>query len=195
MNKNELRKAALAQRQTYSEEECVEKSNRIASFFFSEPKLKLSSVTHLHLYLPIRKKKEIDTFIIFHKLTEDYPHIRLVLSKSDFENNEMKHFLFTKEMQLQENSYGIPEPVSGEEIRATQLDMVLVPLLAFDEQGNRIGYGGGFYDRFLATCRPNCIKVGLSFEPAIARLSPESFDIPLDLCVTPERIYDFREVV
>jgi 5-formyltetrahydrofolate cyclo-ligase len=70
--------------------------------------------------------------------------------------------------------------------------VVFVPLLAFDKQGNRVGYGKGFYDRFLANCKPETIKIGLSFfevENEIADVFNN--DIELDYCVTPNKIYTF----
>ncbi|MNY64409.1 5-formyltetrahydrofolate cyclo-ligase family protein [compost metagenome] len=70
--------------------------------------------------------------------------------------------------------------------------MVFVPLLAFDIHGNRIGYGKGFYDKFLAECKPETIKIGLSFFEAVNQIDDvfES-DIKLDYCVAPEKIYQF----
>ena len=94
---------------------------------------------------------------------------------------------------LKLNKWGIPEPVNGIEIPATQLDVVFIPLLAFDEKGNRIGYGKGFYDRFLNECKEDVIKVGLSFFEATTTIEDTNAnDIPLDFCVTPEKIYRFN---
>ena len=70
--------------------------------------------------------------------------------------------------------------------------MVLVPLLGFDERGHRVGYGKGFYDRFLAECNPKIQKIGLSlFEPVAQIDDTSDFDIPLDACITPNRIWYF----
>ena len=70
--------------------------------------------------------------------------------------------------------------------------MILVPLLAYDLQGNRVGYGKGFYDRFLAKCNANVQKVGLSyFEPLDSIGDAESFDIKLNSCISPEKIWIF----
>ena len=106
----------------------------------------------------------------------------------------MQHFLLTDQTRFQKNALGIPEPVSGIEIEALKIDVVFVPLLAFDNKGNRVGYGKGYYDRFLARCKPDCIKIGLSFfEEEQDSFIIEPTDIPLDYCVTPEQLYDFSK--
>ena len=70
--------------------------------------------------------------------------------------------------------------------------MVFVPLLAFDEKGNRVGYGKGFYDKFLAECKPEILKIGVSFfEPENIIPDVLNTDIQLDLCITPTKVYNF----
>jgi 5-formyltetrahydrofolate cyclo-ligase len=72
------------------------------------------------------------------------------------------------------------------------IDMILVPLLAFDKKGYRVGYGKGFYDKYLADCRKNCIKAGFSyFDPVDEIADKGDFDVPLDLCITPQSVYVF----
>ena len=85
-----------------------------------------------------------------------------------------------------------PEPVDGVEIPSTKIDVVFVPLLAFDEKGNRAGYGKGFYDAFLSECKPDAIKIGLSFFES-EELITDVFegDVKLDYCVTPNSIHSF----
>lgn len=192
MNKKELRTSVLLKRQHYTEEECDLWSRRIAEQFFTNPIFDLSKVRYLHLFLPIRHKNEVDTFPILHKLLEEYPSIHVVLSVSDFEACTMSHFIYTKNTALKKNNYGIPEPATGEPVDSSLLDIVLVPLVVADKQGNRIGYGKGFYDRFLISCRPDCKKTGLSFEAPVEQILPEEFDIPLDFCITPNQVYTFK---
>ena len=87
---------------------------------------------------------------------------------------------------------GIPEPVDGLEVPASKLDVVFVPLLAFDKKGHRVGYGGGFYDRFLKSCKKDVLKIGLSFFlPELEIEDIHSDDIPLDFCVTPGEVFRF----
>ena len=66
-----------------------------------------------------------------------------------------------------------------------------MPLLTYDLQGNRIGYGKGYYDRFLAQCDSECCFIGLSFFPPEERIPTEKTDIKLQYCITPEKIYSF----
>ncbi len=147
----------------------------------------------VHLFLPIAGNREPDTYAVATWLRQTYPHIQLVLSKTDLSNHGMRHVVWDENTVLKENHWGIPEPEAGASISSQAIDAVFVPLLAFDRHGNRVGYGKGFYDRFLAECRPAAVKVGLSLfeaESAISDIDPH--DIPLDRCVTPHRIWFFN---
>jgi len=145
---------------------------------------------YFHVFLPIESQREVNTEFLLHLLSGKDKEI--VLSKSDFTTREMTHYLLTDSTRLALNEYGIPEPQNGIEVAVDQIDVVFVPLLAFDLAGNRVGYGKGFYDRFLSKCRPETIKIGLSFYAAEPFCSDvfES-DVKLDYCVTPERTYTF----
>ncbi len=91
------------------------------------------------------------------------------------------------------NSYGIPEPSQGNEISPELIDLVIVPLLCFDKSGNRVGYGKGYYDRFLKKCRKNCIKIGFShFSPSEPIEDINEFDVPLDYGISPDAIHEFH---
>src|SRR5690606_3671762 len=95
------------------------------------------------------------------------------VSQSDFSTHTMKRFLLTDHTVIKQNKWGIPEPVDSFgsiEIPSEKLDVVFVPLLVFDEMGHRTGYGKGFYDRFLARCRAETLKIGLSFFEAEEKL-------------------------
>lgn len=144
-----------------------------------------------HVFLPIRKMNEIDTEFILHLLAGKDKDV--AISKSDFETRQMTHFLLTDNTKIKVNDYGIPEPEDGFEIPVSKIDVVFVPLLAFDESGNRVGYGKGFYDTFLAKCNPGTIKIGLSLFEAVEPWEDvfES-DVKLDWCVTPEKVYNFN---
>jgi 5-formyltetrahydrofolate cyclo-ligase len=118
----------------------------------------------------------------------------VVISKSDFQTREMTNFLLTDTTIIKKNKWNIPEPAEGIEVPAHKIDVVFVPLLAFDLEGHRVGYGKGFYDIFLAGCRKDVMKIGLSLFEAEERISGVlSSDVPLDYCVTPHKIYDFKK--
>lgn len=188
MNKASLRIKYKALRQELPESELEEKSLAIANSLL---KLPIWEKDYFHLFLPIVAQKEVDTEFILHLLSGKDKHI--LISKSDFETREMTHFLLTDNTRIRKNGYGIPEPVDGIEIPAAKIEVVFVPLLAFDEKGNRVGYGKGFYDKFLAECQPETIKIGLSlFEAVEAWEDVFESDVRLDYCVTPDNIYTFR---
>ena len=187
MLKNEARNKYKTLRQRLSQEEIEEKSLAIANNLLSLP---VWEQTYFHVFLPIEAQKEINTEFILHLLSGKDKEI--VVSKSDFETRKMTHYLLTDNTKFKTNDYGIPEPVTGLEVPSKTLDVVFVPLLAFDVVGNRVGYGKGFYDKFLAACRPETVKIGLSFfGPVDAVHDVFESDIKLDYCVTPNEIFTF----
>ncbi|HYK76488.1 MAG TPA: 5-formyltetrahydrofolate cyclo-ligase [Daejeonella sp.] len=147
----------------------------------------------VHVFLPISKHYEIDTFSILEYFKEHQPNLEIVIPRTDFKNLSMENVLFDPiHTVLGRNKYDIPEPIHGKIIPPQQIDVILVPLLAFDENGNRVGYGKGFYDRFFSACRPDVQKIGLSFfEPVNQIVGLNEWDIPLDACVTPDKIWKF----
>ncbi len=154
--------------------------------------LDFKEVKNVHLFLPISAKKEIDTYLITDWLRANHPKIKLVLSRSDFKTHQLNHIVWGKNTHLAKNTWGITEPQHGEIIQAAQLDLILIPLLAFDETGHRVGYGKGFYDRFLAECGTDTQKIGLShFEPIPEIEDTDDLDIRLNACISPQKIWRF----
>ncbi len=147
-------------------------------------------IRYLHTFLPIAKQNEPDMWSFITDIRVHYPDIHLVVSRSEPKDHSMKHFLLEENIVLAENVWGIVEPIAGEVVAETALDVVLVPLLIADKAGNRVGYGKGFYDRFLAKCRPDCRKIGISlFEPVEKIDDVDPLDVPLDTLITPNLIY------
>ena len=104
----------------------------------------------------------------------------------------MTHFLLTDSTRIKKNFYNIPEPVDGIEVPVAKIDVVFVPLLAYDTLGNRVGYGKGFYDIFLSGCKTTTLKIGLSFFPPEEKITDVSEnDIRLDYVVTPKEVFAF----
>lgn len=185
-SKSFFRKKYHEKRLELSTESIAEKSMDIANNSLSLP---IWEKEYFHLFLSIEHKKEIQTEYLLHILHGKDKSI--VISKSDFKTNEMRHFLLQENTTLKLSSFGIPEPESGIEINPKLLDVVFVPLLAFDIFGHRVGYGKGFYDRFLSKCKKDALFIGLSlFEPEEKIIVNEN-DIPLDYCITPKKIYSF----
>lgn len=142
-----------------------------------------------HIFLPISKKKEVNTSFILSILQGKDKNI--ILPKVSSESS-LKHYLLTDNTKLQESTWGIPEPVNGIEISPNKIDVVFVPLLVFDKEGNRVGYGKGFYDDFLSKCKSATLKIGLSLFEAENKITDvDERDVPLNYCVTPNTIYSF----
>ncbi|MEY2629384.1 MAG: hypothetical protein RLZZ469_279 [Bacteroidota bacterium] len=187
MYKKDLRKKYKALRQTLSEAQIEDQSLAIANRLLQ---LDIWDNTYFHLFLTIEEQKEVDTEFVLQILAGKDKEI--VVAKSDFDTLAMTHFLLTDNTKFKKNDYNIYEPIDGIEVPPTKLDVVFVPLLAYDVNGNRVGYGKGFYDKFLSQCKEEVIKVGFSFfepEESITDVSPN--DIRLDYCVTPETIHKF----
>ena len=103
----------------------------------------------------------------------------------------MSYYLLKDNTTIKPNIWNIPEPPDGLQIKASKLEVIFVPLLAFDKVGHRVGYGKGFYDGFLKNC-PNAVKIGLSFFEADKKIKDiQPNDIALDYCLTPNQIYQF----
>lgn len=146
---------------------------------------------YFHVFLPIENHQEVDTELILHLLSGKDKNI--LISKSNFESREMTHYLLNDNTKIKKNKYNIPEPVDGIEVPSKKIEVVFVPLLAFDKKGHRVGYGKGFYDKFLNECQANVIKIGLSFFEAEEFINDvHEGDMQLDYCVTPNKIYSFH---
>lgn len=184
--KNLLRKKYLSLREKMTEETIDRLSLEIANRALELP---VWNKDYFHIFLSIASKKEVNTHYLLHILQGKDKNT--VISKTDFRKGTMNHFLLQDNTVLKNSSYGIPEPVSGIAIQPEVLDVVFVPLLAYDRQGNRVGYGKGFYDRFLKNCKPEAVFVGLSFFDPEPEIGVQSTDIPLHYCITPEKIYSF----
>lgn len=155
---------------------------------------RLSIPSAIHRYMPARDKREPDPTPMVAWLRSLNPGLREMVPRIIPGTDRLESLYVGRDTPWRIDAWGIPEPVTGVTANPAEADMVFVPLLAFDGSGHRVGYGKGFYDRFLTQCRTDCIRIGLSwFGPvdAIDDLRPE--DIPLHLCITPERIYAFPQ--
>ncbi len=189
MNKEEIRKKYKSLRKELTEKQIENYSIQIANRLLQ---LDVWGYSYYHIFLPIDAQKEVNTEFILHTLQGRDKYI--VVSKSNFEDYSLTHFLLTDQTKLKLNKWGIPEPVDGIEISPEKIEVVFVPLLAYDSRGYRVGYGKGFYDRFLETSRPD-LKIGLSFFDVLDSEIEDvnEFDITLDYCVSPNKLRDFKK--
>ena len=155
-------------------------------------KLSIGDIHVVMSFWPMEERAEMDTHLFIRYLSHLIPALQLCYPVTDPASNSMKAIIVDEETTLEENNYGITEPVDGEEINSMDIDLILLPLFAFDNKGYRVGYGKGYYDRFLKKCNSNVVAVGLSYFPPVERISDTNqFDVPLSYCITPEKIYEF----
>ena len=189
MLKKEARKIFREKRKTISSNEKMKFDDLLLIEF---QKVSLPFLSNVLSFYPAEENNEPDTFTITRYLRFKYPGLQIAYPKADLSNHSMKAIVCEQEEVFLKNSFFISEPLSCESLHPSEIDMVLVPLLAFDKKGIRVGYGKGFYDRFLLQCKKDCIKIGLSyFEPIDAVEDADEFDVPLDFCITPQKVYVF----
>ena len=182
MDKATLRKTYLEKRLTLSIKEYDKRNKKLIENLFQL--VDFTKIEYLHVFLPIEKFKEVNTWPIIARVKKNYPHIKIVVPK--VVGDKLVHYLFETKDQLKISKWGIEEPSYGTIISPQQIDMVHVPLVVADKKGNRIGYGKGFYDRFLSECKPTAQKIGLSLLPLLDKIDcVESTDVKLDTCITP----------
>ena len=187
MLKRDLRLSHLHLREQLSDSEVLRKSEDVYRQSLYSPVWEYQTY---HIFLSIPGKKEVNTAALISHLQQLGK--RVVVPKV-ISGGVLENYVLKSDTVLRKSSWGIPEPVAGEIIAPEKIDVVFVPLLAYDRKGNRVGYGGGFYDRFLARCPPESLVVGLSlFPPAGDITDIESTDLPLDYCINPSGVIKFR---
>ncbi len=189
MLKKDLRKKYRSERLALSAAQRMKLDDLLLIQF---QKLPLPPLQTLLSFYPLEEKGEINTFILTEFLAFRNPELLVCYPKTNVFKSTMQAIVTDEKTDFDANEYGIPEPVAGTTIEAADLDAVFVPMLAFDKQGNRVGYGKGFYDRFLQSCSPDCLKIGLSYFDAVDLIEDAGeFDVPLNYCITPQTIYVF----
>lgn len=193
MNKSALRKEYLNKRKLLTREEEENFNTLIAShvekFLINKP------FRIVHIFLPQLNSRETDTWKIISVIRKSFPSIQIVVPYVIPGTRQMAHYVLKAQTKLITNAWNIPEPdpVTSRKIEPEHIDAVFVPLLAFDESGFRAGYGGGYYDRFFSTCRPDVVRIGLSFFDPVKEIEDKNeFDIAMNFCITPFQLYRFR---
>ena len=190
MKKAELRKIYLEKQKSLSPDERRDKSEQVVRLLFDN--FDFSDVKFLNCFITLEKNNELDTFEIFQKIWREFPAIITTAPRINREMDVLETLVAAPTTKYVQNNWGILEPAGDDLIEPEKLDVVLMPLIAFDTLGFRCGYGKGFYDKFLRKCRADCRKIGLSLFPPVEKIeNVEDFDVPLDCCITPEKIWKF----
>jgi 5-formyltetrahydrofolate cyclo-ligase len=187
MTKKELREQYLSKRKGLTSQFVKLESLKITDIFSQNFEVENKTI---HCFIPIEKNNEIDTWLLIDRIMEKG---RVVVPKANFADNSMSHYYFEKDTELVKNNYGILEPVSAEPCQIENIEVVLLPLLAFDKKGFRVGYGGGFYDRFIAQLPDTTQLIGLSLFDSVDEIKDlDTFDKKMGACITPTELYYFE---
>jgi 5-formyltetrahydrofolate cyclo-ligase len=145
----------------------------------------------LHVYLPILSKKEINTLPFIYWIWQNYPNIKLCVPIVS-QYNRIQNVELRPDTTLKKGSFGVSEPQNTAIIPQKEIQIILMPLVVADHNGNRIGYGKGHYDAFLENCLPSALRVGLSvFTPISPVIEAEPHDKPLDFLISYTQIHSF----
>lgn len=189
MLKKAIRELYLKKRLNLRDTDWIDQSLRIVSNFKT---VRLEPVMYLLSYSTLRDRKEFDIDSCVSIVKNVCPHVKIGWPRIEPDMLSMEAYQVTEDGLFAKNKFNILEPVTGEMISPESIDAAFVPLVAFDRRGYRVGYGKGYYDRYLKRCRADLIKIGFSFFDPIDQIKDiNDFDVPLDLCITPSRIYEF----
>ena len=189
MNKKQLREAYKAKRRELSEAQRMRMDDLMLIQFQT---VSLPFLEYLFTYWPIEENHEPNTHIFTEFLRFRNPELKIAYPVIDTGSIEMNAIFTDVDTPFEKTSFNLFEPQIGEPIMPASFDLVFVPLLCVDEQGYRVGYGKGYYDKYLSQCRSDCLKIGFSyFDPVASIPDKADFDVPLDLCITPGAAYVF----
>ena len=189
MTKKEARQLYREKRRALSEQERMKLDDLLLIRFQTA---ELPFIRSLLSYWPIEENHEPDTHLFTEFLRFRNPELRVCYPVSDFATGHMEAVVTDIDTTFTKKELNLYEPDSTALLPPEEIDLVFVPLLAFDQDGYRVGYGKGFYDRYLARCSADCIKAGFSYFGPFASLEGRhEFDVPLDICITPQDVYVF----
>ncbi|GEM_PF-121646 len=182
--KKKKREEFLQRRNDLSDGEYRKASAAIARTVFDQPEYREARV--IHCYVSMNDRKEVETHALIKRMIQEGK--KAVVPRVDFENRSMEHLHLTSFDRLEKNDWGILEPRSGARVYPKDLELVIVPMAGGDTKLNRIGYGGGFYDRFLSDL--DIPRLGLAFDCCIEDqpLPTNEHDVPLTKIITEKRV-------
>ncbi|MBA4197441.1 MAG: 5-formyltetrahydrofolate cyclo-ligase [Chitinophaga sp.] len=189
MLKKELRNIYRAKRNAIDSKEKLKLDDLMLLQF---QQLNYDGIETLLSYWPMHNTNEPNTFLFSRYLHHVIYNLQTAYPVTDFSDCSIKALVINEDTVYTTNQFGLMEPKDGVEINAEAIDLIFVPLLCFDEAGYRVGYGKGFYDRFLSQCGQHVIKIGFSYFDAVDKIDDANqFDVPLNYCITPQKIYEF----
>ena len=186
-NKDQLRKRALIERSQLKNEIIEELSKKISENLIRNFNLEKLNV---HLFYPISNKKEVNTWHIHNKLSHS---VKIFTSAYNNNSEEWECVSFNPNTEFRKGKFNVPYPIKHQKELFEDINVILIPLLVFDGNGHRIGYGKGIYDSILNSTKKTCIKVGLSImECSNVLIDFQDHDIALDYCQTPSVLHNFK---
>lgn len=189
MLKRIVRNDYLQKRIQLSADDVQDKTTTILREFSRFP---LPPCNFLLSYCPVTERNEFNVELCVDQLKAKDAQMRVAWPRIDPESESMEAYLVDNNGLFAKNRYNILEPISGKWIAPESFELVFVPLVVFDERGYRVGYGKGYYDRYLKRCRAEVVKIGFSFFEAVDEIDDiTEFDVPLTFCITPSRVYEF----
>ncbi len=189
MTKKELRIKYRAKRLSLSETQRTKLNDLLLIQF---QKLSFENVQVLLSYMPMPHTAEPETSLFTRYLQHSIPGLQVAYPVTDFDAVSMQAIITCEDTEFAMNEFQISEPVAGNKTDPKAIDLIFVPMLNCDAEGYRVGYGKGFYDRYLKQCRKDVITIGFSyFEPTENIDDKNENDVPLDYCITPDCIYEF----
>ncbi len=183
--KKRLRKKYQSIRKQLTDNQVTNKSRSITQKVTTLSAFKQADT--VHSYIAMEKKREVVTRDIIEQCFDEGKTVVIPKIKK---RGELSHHIIQHFGELTPNSWGVEEPLDNEEYSIENLSIILVPMVSGDYLKNRLGYGKGYYDRFLS--RTNALKIGLLYDDTIYDkvLPTDDFDVPLDLLVTESKIID-----
>ncbi|RUA31439.1 MAG: 5-formyltetrahydrofolate cyclo-ligase [Bacteroidetes bacterium] len=191
MDKNTLRKVYLEKRKFLSQAE-YERRNQLLHHRLIELQEK-HQFKSIHTFIPIKKNKEPDIFPFIQYLWSKRPEVEIITAISDLKHPILRHVQITENTTFLENKWGIPEPQDGTPYSIEGIECVLVPMVVGSKSGHRIGYGKGYYDRFLEACKKETQFVGVTLGPLLeGETFAGQFDIPMHNMITPFEVVEIK---
>jgi 5-formyltetrahydrofolate cyclo-ligase len=188
INKAEARKILIQKRAALSEVDCMKMDDLL---LIQMQRIDFSSKVVVASFYPLAEKNEPNTLLFEKYIKTLFPFIRFCYPIIQTKTNEMDFYFETETLQV--NAFGIQEPLPFNKVEAVEIDLMFVPLLGFDLKGHRVGFGKGYYDRYLAKAGEGLQKIGVSyFEPMENFTDTNEFDVPLSCCITPWNTYEFE---